>query len=54
MCTSRWRECPEEDDHHRGDPVLPIDGAGLSENCKIQQDYRKKSFIKTAHRTAQQ
>lgn len=31
ICTSRWRECGEENDHHRGDPVLQINGTGLPE-----------------------
>lgn len=40
-CTSRWRECVEEDDHHRGDPVLQGDGTGLPERRNVQQDDMK-------------
>lgn len=35
----RWRERSEEDDHHRGDPVLQIDGTGMSERCNVQCYY---------------
>lgn len=37
ICTSRRRECAEEDDHHRGDPVLQINGKGLPERCNVHR-----------------
>lgn len=32
---SRRRECAQEDDHHRGDPLLQINGKGLPERCNV-------------------
>lgn len=50
ICTSRRRECAKEDDHHRGDPVLQINGKGLPERCNVHhvnhvQVEKKRGFF---------